>query len=80
MEPKQLPRGAVLENGALLEGGAVFSLIIMFKNKTAPPARVALFSKFTSPRGAVFQKKVCGIITNFGWLANQLVQPSIAKR
>ncbi len=35
--------GAVLENGATLEGGAVFSLIIMFRKKMAPPSEVALF-------------------------------------
>ena len=41
VEPKRLP----LENGALLEGGAVFSLIIKFRNKTTAPAKVALFFK-----------------------------------
>ena len=29
--------GAVLENGATLEGGAIFSSIIMFMKKMAPP-------------------------------------------
>ncbi len=39
VEPKRLQSEAVLENGATLEGGAVFSLIIMFRKKTAPPSK-----------------------------------------
>ncbi len=39
---------ALLENGATLEGGSIFFLIMIVKEKTAPPSKVALFSK-TAP-------------------------------
>ncbi len=42
-----------MENGALLEGGAVFFLIIMFRNKIAPQGGLSYGQPNSSPRGAI---------------------------